>query len=267
MISLKSTFVIFYQKDHDDRERNLHILLNFLNRHYSDIEIIVIQQFKNETERSNFKLDPIFQNKIISHHILPEDTENWNKMMAYNLGLKCAKYDTVFFNDVDIIFRPSNLEKAFNLINDCNKILIPSNSYFVDVKLPLIEKFKTILDYEYLLTEYNKFNKTIRSENKYFKNNNIGGPGGGIAGKKQTFISMNGFNPNFTGWGFEDDEFIHRFRELGNRVEFIKDGDPMFHMSHEGARRGSSGDNREKLNKIMTIESDKLLEYSNSWKL
>ena len=269
MIPIKSTFCIFYQKDHDDRERNLNILLHYLLKNYTDLEIIVLQQYIDKEQRDNLKPLPIFSNENIFHHRLLEDTEYWNKMTAYNFGLKYASYDTIFFNDVDTIFNPQDIVKAYDLINNENKILIPSGPNFIDVKVPLIYKFKETLDYNTYLNEYQNFHVY---ENDLFRRNNMGGPGGGLAGNKNTFISMNGFNPKFKGWGFEDDETRERFAKFGNPVKFIDDGDPIFHMVHEGAKRGTAmckymETNRQVLEEMRAMSYEQVKEYSFSWKL
>lgn len=262
MIELNASFIIFYQKDTDDRERNLIIKLNFLCKHYSDVEIIVVQQFKDAEERNNFKCLPV-EDKRIKHIILDNDTEYWNKMTAYNIGLKQSKYDILFYNDVDTFFNPDNIVKAHKIITEQSKILIPSGLEFIDIGLDLIEEFKDNLDYKFLLDKYNA-NKDI------FKCCNTGGPGGGLAGKKDTFIELNGFNPNFKGWGFEDDETKLRFLRLGKPISFLPHGTPIFHLYHRDAKRGSSqckffDFNKQIRDKVQKLPDAELIEYNKSW--
>ena len=269
MIPIKSTFCIFYQKDHEDRERNLDILLHYLLENYTDLEIIILQQFIDKEQRDTLKPLPIFKHEKIFHHRLTNDTEYWNKMTAYNFGLKYSTYDIIFYNDVDTIFNPKDIKEAYNLIKNENKILIPSGTHFIDVKVPLIEKFKETLDYNTFLSDFKNFHVY---ENELFRRNNTGGPGGGLAGKKETFISMNGFNPNFKGWGYEDDETRERFSKLGHPVEFLIDGDPIFHMEHEGAKRGTAmckymETNKQVLDEMRSMSYEQVKEYSFSWKL
>ena len=102
--------------------------------------------------------------------------------------------------------------------------------------------------------------------------NNIGGVGGGISGRVDTFLKHNGFNPNFKGWGYEDDETKLRYRRLGYDLEFLPGGDPIFHLFHEGAKRGTAlckylEHNKEILESVRDMSDEEFIEYNKSWKL
>ena len=272
MIDIKATFCFFYQRDHKDRERNLNVNLKFLLSNYSNIEIFVIQQLIDEGDYYVNGHLPVFRSGNIFHYPLGQPTDNWNKMSAYNFGLRYASNDVIFFNDVDTIFNPDNIERSYKLIKEEDKLMIPSGVQFIDIKSPVIDEFSRSFDYNYILSEFKEFDKLGERENTKFIRNNVGGVGGGISGRVNTFKKNNGFNPNFIGWGYEDDETKLRYLKLGFPLEFLPDGDPIFHMYHRDAKRGTAlckylDHNKQILEDVREMDDEQLKEYNNSWKL
>ena len=49
---LNASFIIFYQYDHEDRKRNLDILIRYINKNFSNVEIILVQQYKKLSDNN-----------------------------------------------------------------------------------------------------------------------------------------------------------------------------------------------------------------------
>ena len=58
--------------------------------------------------------------------------------------------------------------------------------------------------------------------------------GGCVVTSAKKFFEYNGFNPNFKGWGYEDNEIVIRVHRLGHTVTRINDPEALlFHFPHE----------------------------------
>ena len=201
-------------------------------------------------------------------------TEHYNKLLGYNIGAKISTYDNLIFNDVDIIFKPEAINHSLEEINyDYNKIMHPYDGYVFGLKLASIQNFENSLNFDLLdryVGDYNNYQ--IKTENENILLKNIGSTGGGLVIKRQTLKALNGFNPNFKGWGFEDDETKLRFAKLGYPFTRLKKTNPMIHLEHRDAKRSSAHrpfffDNKAERDKINKMTANEIIEYSSSWNI
>jgi len=55
---------------------------------------------------------------------------------------------------------------------------------------------------------------------------------------KDAFVKCNGYNPNFKGWGYEDDEILSRFQKMKWDILRVFDKDAIaWHLPHENTIR------------------------------
>jgi len=103
-------------------------------------------------------------------------------------------------------------------------------------------------------------------------------PGGSFFMTKNFFNKVNGFNPNFKGWGYEDTAFLTRVQRLGHYVGLVNGAQHMiFHMHHgdvskgEVAARGilnkQSHNNRNIYNKVNKMTKPQAEAFSKTWTL
>jgi hypothetical protein len=85
-------------------------------------------------------------------------------------------------------------------------------------------------------------------------------------------MKCNGYNPNFKGWGYEDDEMPARVHILGYDVTRLGGQDrPCWHLPHEdgtGSPKETQPhheDNRLLCNKIENSSKEELQEYIKQW--
>jgi len=273
MKSLNASFIVFYQFDHPDRERNLNILVDFINKNYIDFEIVVVQQYKSAEQRNQLPTPDFLKRDYIKHIIIDEDNRFFNKLNGYNIGAKNAKHNILIFNDVDVIFGPENvIECVDKVVENKNFLFQPNDPHVIDVKPHAIEIFKKELTYECLKNFIGKHYGELGRENSNVKILNVGSTGGGLIVDKGTlFTNLKGFNPNFRGWGFEDDETMHRFEKLGYPIKRMVGFKPMFHLYHREARRTPGNenifwdDNKNLKEKIIKMPKEELIEYMKTW--
>ena len=268
MINLNASIIIFYKRDSDDREINLKILLDFYKKHYENYEIIIMTDTV-----THFQLINLENYSNVEVFVVDSDLpHNWNKMKAYNRGVPNTMYENLIFNDVDVIFDPACLKESLELLSkDNEKVILPNDGHCICVKESGRDKFKQLLDYEYLykLIDHNNYNQ-LNFENDNILIGSLSAPGGGFIMKKRVVYNCNGFNPNFEGWGFEDDETLLRFNKMGYTVCRLVGVKPMFHMNHSNAIRETNVNYKtnENIYKFVSKLDSKLLHlYSNTWRM
>lgn len=270
MFDLNASIIIFYRKDSEDRERNLKILLDYYHKHFKNFQIVVEEQL-NLKSNIDFKSYP-----NVFHEYIPEIEDTWNKMKAYNQGVKNAFHESLIFNDIDVIFNPYCLLESLSLLKkDSKKVILPNDGHFVCVKSSPVNIFKENLDYNYLLDliDDNNYNQ-IGYHNENIHIGHTQTPGGGFITKRRNVFNCNGFNPNFNGWGYEDDETLIRFNKMGYTVCRLNVNHgvkrPLFHLDHDDAERETSPYykiNENILKLVSKLDSKLLFLYSNTWKM
>ena len=272
MIKLNSSVICFYRKDSEDRERNLKILLDFYHKNYEGFQFIVMEQYE-ESSNIIFKDYP-----NVLHEYVPEIAFSWNKMIAYNEGVKNSFYENLIFNDVDVIFNPLAVKESLDVLSrDTKKVILPSDGHFVCIKEPVTEKFKEDLTYKFLFDhiDLEKYN-TLYAEDENFSIGSTNSPGGGFITKKRNIFNCNGFNTHFKGWGYEDNETLIRFNKMGFTVARLAGQNinlaenPLFHLDHKNVERESNPHykvNENIFKFVQKLDSKLLYLYSNTWKM
>jgi len=245
--------------DNKDRVENYVLRNNFFEKYCSNLEFVTIEDdIQRKTPRVN--------NEI--YH-LTENSGRYNKNKSYNMGFKLTERQYVLFLDVDCILEPNmitNIIKVDEVIN--NKIIYPYSSVLY-LKNEIKEKFKRYTNIESLIMSTSNLDSTRDNDNQYgrlFTNS----CGGAILCKRDIFESVNGFNPNFNGWGYEDSEFRDRLEILGNAPVRLKNN-IMFHLPHgehyTNRYKESIGaiENKNLYNKIVNMSREECEEYIKTW--
>lgn len=156
--------------------------------------------------------------------------EKWfNKSKAQNLGASVAKFDNLFFCDCDIILdveetkelveKVKNNPLTFGTIKGVRETIQNSRG------AGFVTKFGYRLDIE--LANGNSL--TIIDNEEDAKTGTRQAPGL-LCVKKQDFRSVQGYNSQLLGWGWEDQDMISRLT-LGLGLRRIKIGNAL-HISH-----------------------------------
>jgi hypothetical protein len=108
---------------------------------------------------------------------------------------------------------------------------------------------------------------------KYCTAPNSEAVGGCVVTDRNKFFEYRGFNPNFTGWGYEDSELPIRVHGLGHNVTRVNLPEALlFHLPHdppEGDPNKTANEdnnkNHDEFVKIRTATKEGLQEHIKTW--
>jgi predicted glycosyltransferase involved in capsule biosynthesis len=258
------SFIIHLRKDTDERTKNINIVIPYFKSLIPDCEFIFIE----DDREPHFEY---LQEDNIYYYFKNEGT--YNKCKSYNLGLKKSTREIVCFLDIDCIISKESLNKVIEQIQKTDGIYIGYNGtciYFnYLIKNKIIQSDNL---YEFLDSFVDKKNIYTMYKNERYTVANTAAVGGCLLGSRKIFNSINGFNPNFIGWGYEDNEIISRARILKVPVYAINTPKPyLFHLPHEIAEgRDKSNhefynNNHKEVTKIESMNIDELKQYIKTW--
>lgn len=227
----KTSFIIHFRKDSEDRLFNLRTILRFLNGLNSK-EIIVINDDK--------EVDPCIRELRVEYPKVEwgfmRNEDEFKKSSAFNRAAEMATGDVLCFYDVDILIDPVYLEESQNLLmSGKTDHSYPFNGLFVDLQKEAFEDILPIFDFPEMLL-------ALPERHIGFSNHSVivasdSSPGGVNMITREAFQRMNGFDENFIGWGFEDTDFMNRSKRV-NRVSRIEHPDAIcWHLHHDNAIR------------------------------
>lgn len=276
------TFLTFVRLDNEERKSNLKAMHTFYRNRCENYQHIFIEDDKEPKVTDTIDLgkdDVVVFSK--------SDTE-WRKGEGFNKGIKLAKTNILNFIDTDIIIDPNQLlETADRLREDDNAgLMYPYNGLFLCAEKPLKDKFCEKLNYEELLVvpeavesyigiKDKKFTDQMSYVNKVYNDILIGhmsSKGGCVMGRKDNLVKCNGYNPNFCGWGYEDDEVPLRVSKLGFGVNRLNGkGKVIWHLHHfdgtgsEKEKQPFYKDNFDIMYLTSSSTSYKLKDYIKTW--
>ena len=249
---------------------NLDIVYKYYKSIYPKSEFIFVED--DSEERIKDLVRP--EDKYIFH----KNDSTYNKCIGYNKGLKQASNDIICFLDIDCLVSIDSLIKGVSLAKK-GMIIIGYNGTAIYVEHPLKDKindngtqlFKFLssyIDEDNVVTGY--------YDRQTYCVGNTNAVGGCLIGSKDTFKKINGFNPNFIGWGYEDNEIISRAGTLGVPVAKVGNNNPnwfLFHLPHEeGGVAIKDKDkhdyylhNEKEVQKVEAMSQEQLKEYIKSW--
>lgn len=263
------TFIIHFRLDNQEREKNLNITLNYLNNILPESKIIIVED--DSESRIN---ETIGRYKNINYIFL-NNKHSYKKSYSYNIGLQSALTNYVCFLDIDCIVDRQNITKCLQELEIKNKaVYIGYNGiciYFkYNVKDNIIKnKSKDLINYLNELVD--RQNLRTGYECEYYTIGNTSAVGGMLIGARDTFKECGGFNPNFNGWGYEDNEIILRLNKIGIELFKINTKIPyLFHMPHtqENEQRDKHDryfENYTEYQKILNMTKADLFNYIKTW--
>lgn len=263
------TFIIHLRKDNEERIKNANIVIPYFRKTAPGCRFIIVE----DDNVQHFKYLSLQDDTTYIHF---KNDGQHNKCMGYNLGLKASITDIVCFLDIDCLISSSNIEKSIETALSTGGICIGYNGtciYFnYDVKSQLATNLDSI--YQFLESFIDKTNLYTSFTNTYYHVANTRAVGGALFGKRQTFIDIGGFNPNFKGWGYEDNEIIIRAKKLNIPLFYINTNNPYLlhlpHISNELKNKESSHVsyqlNEQEYTRIANLTKIELIETIKLWK-
>jgi predicted glycosyltransferase involved in capsule biosynthesis len=263
------TFIIHLRKDTDERAKNVDIVIAYYKNILPSCKFIVVEDDKIQ----NFEY--LKDDERIQYiHFYNEGQHN--KCKGYNIGLNSCETDIVCFLDIDCIVSKQNIEKAINTLENTDGLCIGYNGTAIYFNYTVKDKITDATEslYDFLETFVDTVNIRTGYTNEFYHVANTRAVGGMLLGYNHIFKSIGGFNPNFKGWGYEDNEIIIRARKLKVPIYSINTPKPfLFHLPHISEENKNKEDthasyklNEQEYLKITRFNLEQTLEYIKSWK-
>lgn len=264
------TFLFHVRIDTEERAKNLKIVTDYYKKNCTNYKNIFIEDDKIQ------QLPDIIELTENDTYVFTKSEEAWNKCAAFNKGIVLAKSEIIAFHDLDAIIPLDQINEAITLLQQDKTLglVYPYNGIFLCVSPEIKEQFSKTLDVNDILKywpqrldiNYNDGNILVGAHNSV---------GGCVLGRRDNVISSNGYNPNFKGWGYEDNEFPRRVYVMGYTVSRLTGKKAaLWHLPHDGpgasikATNPYYEQNRQICSFVETAPKEKVREYTTaSWSL
>jgi predicted glycosyltransferase involved in capsule biosynthesis len=270
------TFICHLKIDNELRIKNITNVIKFYHTNILNAEFIFVEE-RNIADTYNLEnyLPDNINCKIIS--LNTDNNTPVRKCECYNRGVVEATNDILIFLDVDVIVNPElfipEIEQLYNdNILDMHVGYNGIALYMTNIGESNFLKTGDITDLDNTW-RINNNRVQLRSgmNTKDFLCGNIAAVGGFLVLTKKSFYQINGFNPNFKGWGFEDNEIVTRGHKLGLTVTKSNNiNNVLYHLPHISQDIDKSKHNFYKHNesefiKIKTMDKSSLKSYTQLW--
>ena len=280
------SIIVHCRIDNEERGKNATLVYNFYKDHTTNCQFIFV-----EDDIEN-KLSKYVITDDIDKHIITKNGGNWHKTGCYNTGAKASSRKFLYFLDLDVIVHPKHICQATSVDSDLVIGYNGQSMYLTYDAKSLLEDDPTYAKLESFIPREWRFNGNLLNHNikavQDHKTSQTGTPlnvytycmapnnkavGGCVITKRKTFHEYKGFNPNFVGWGYEDNELPTRVHKLGYNVTRINSPEALlFHLPHDppegdpnkSAHRDSNNNHAE-MDKIDKISKQDLKEYIKTW--
>jgi len=266
MISSKDiTFICHIRIDSAARVKNIQTIYNFYKQTLPGCTFIFVED--NNTRAFNLQLD---KNDT---HVLMYNFDHIHKCRGYNYGASYAKTDVLIFLDVDVIIDSNKLLNCINnaLQNTDSLCLIGYNGCAFYMTELGEKQFLSSLDIKDLYDGIKDIKLKTGESNKNALLGNTQAVGGCLIMTKSTFDEINGFNPFFIGWGYEDNEVVSRAHRLGFNVVKSNIADHfLYHLPHcstsiNKAKHNHYKQNEAIVNFVESLTKEQLQRYIKQW--
>lgn len=268
MIDNEITFIVHLRKDCEERKKNVDIAIPYYTTLVPNSKFIIVE----DDAVKNFEYLGDIKN---IQYIHSTNTGVYNKCKSYNIGLQHATTDIVCFLDIDCIVSDINLSKSIEIAykNDSINIAYNGVAIYLDYTAKSQIDTKTgIQIYDYFESLVDRANLYNEFKTEYYTVGNVKAVGGCLMGKRKVFNQINGFNPNFIGWGFEDNEIISRARILNIPLNYINTPKSfLFHLPHEKDQKNDKSahdfyqHNYTEISKVTAMSKEALEQYIKTW--
>lgn len=250
------TIVIPLEIDSKEREEHLQFLLKYFDKFFINHKIIIIEQ--GQESKVRIKKD------CVRIEFIKKEKE-FSSSYLCNLGVKLVK--TPFFCkcDVDVFIHPKAIFKALQALKTSSNVcfIFPYNGVSFTIKNPLRAKFLNSFDFDAL--PFVKPEEADVIDFPYFTLKNKESTGLIHIFRTDIFKMLGGYNEEFIGWGYEDDEVVYRFKNLGH-PRLLLDGFNAFHLDHPRHYENShQSANLLKARMVKQLTPEDLKEYINKW--
>lgn len=269
MITAKDiTFICHVRIDNGLREKNIKTIYEYYSKHLPGCKFIFVED--DDYEKLEGVIDFFPKDRWLRTEFI-ESQRIINKCDSYNYGAELSETDIMIFLDVDIIV---DCDKLLECLNAADKIecLIGYNGIAFYMTEEGEKKFLETLDVNDLYYNVSNLEARTGSSNSCGVVGNTKAVGGCLIMTKESFKAINGFNPFFWGWGYEDNEIISRAHILGlNVCRSGVAGHFLYHLPHETEPNRNKADHSHyKQNEaicqfVESLNKEQLKRYIKQW--
>jgi predicted glycosyltransferase involved in capsule biosynthesis len=261
------TFICHLRIDNESRIKNVKTIYKYYKKYLPNCRFVFVED-DAETKLLDFTfIDSRDEYTLVYNNDLVK------KCAGYNHGAKYSDTDILIFLDVDIIVDCNKLLECINDArdNDSLECLIGYNGCAFYMTQQGEKQFLNTLNVEDLYSRIKNLHLVTNNANEFALLGNTKAVGGCLIMTKKSFNQINGFNPFFIGWGYEDNEIICRAHRLGLNVTKSNIVDHfLYHLPHSDPTKDKSHHNHYAQNKsiyelINSLEKHHILNYIKQW--
>ena len=264
------SFIIHVRIDIPERLLNLQTVLDTYNTYCTNVEFIVI----NDDKVPDKQLKPLHDKyKNTTKFLFLSNDGIYMRPLSFNRGFSNTDRPLMIAGDTDVLIHPKYIKDAEDLImKDGYHHVYPYNGMFIHIKEHIRDSFKADYDFSKLLP----LKPSQSNRYPYYETNDIlvahcASRGGCIMYQSEMYKDINGYNPAFRGWGYEDDEINCRISKLGYKTTRVNDDDAIaWHLPHPNTVREKHPyyDNNNMLSeRTGQLTSNEIKELITTWKL
>lgn len=262
------TFICHVRIDNDKRIKNLRTIYKYYTQNMPNSKFVFVQ---------DYEVGEVVANCITFNDnttLIVDPTDGLvEKCKSYNTGAQLADTDILVFLDIDIIVDCNLLLECINAAKESNMLecLIGYNGVALYMTEAGEKKFLNTLNIEDLRSLTVNLDKVTNNANEFALVGNTRAVGGCLVMTKESFKRINGFNPFFKGWGYEDNEIISRAHRLGLKVSKSDDTqNVLFHLPHCDANTDKSKHSHYTQNEaivklVESLDKQQLETYIKQW--
>lgn len=219
------SFIIPVRIDNEDRLRNLQATLNYLFRHFTKSEVIIVE---NAQQRQVTDLLSSFPSV---KYVFIENAHEFARSRTINAGARVAEREYLVIYDLDVFISPAALQRSARILGRGHKkVILPHNTIFMNVSGETKRKIMDSLDISSLPVIHSLRSIIANPELSIYPVSS-----GVVIFERSAFLIAGGFNRNMTSYGWEDVEILKRMFKLGF-YSHILGGYNVIHLDH---KRGS----------------------------
>lgn len=249
--------------DSEERQDHLRFLLRYFPLFFSNYKMIVVEYGKNSKIHGN--------DKVGFEHIFIEGDDFFSTSKMSNIGVSQIQTPYFIKFDVDAFIHPQALFIALETLkkDPDQAFIFPYNGVSFNILEPLRQELLTNCDLSQLPYIEAEQANTLNTPHLILKNSHSTGL---IHLFRTTiFKSLGGYNEEFKGWGYEDDEIVQRFSICGHPPKWLA-GFNAFHFNHprnildnENLHKQQVIKNHLLSNFISTLNSEEIKDYIKIW--
>lgn len=265
----KISYIIHFRKDTDLREQNLRCIYDFYKKYDSRIEFIIIEDDKQKKLNTDF----LSSNDQYIHF---QNDEIYKRTHCFNIASLKTDREILVFGDSDVIIKQAFISRSAELVLSNNLgIMHPYNGLFINIKNKLKNDFMISKNYDILENARTYIKPIILNQTDSYVVFNTAARGGSVMFNHEIFNKINGYNPNFIGWGYEDDEISTRTAKLGYGAgRYNNKAACVWHLDHDTptSDKRSVGNIYYERNGHMSVmvermNKQQITEYCKTWKI